>query len=117
MKTLTLKINSYTKSRRVVNNNLQKNIFRTILFSFGALAICYVFVLGNTVFNIVERRSLESNARVISNQVGELELQYLTLSNNIDLAFAESKGFKELNIKKFATRKSLGSISFAKNEL
>ena len=39
------------------------------------------------------------------------------MSKNIDLVFAESKGFKETNVKNFATRKSLGSISFAKNEL
>jgi len=118
MKTATLKIKSYARNANIVNNNdLQRNILRSILFSFSALALCYVIIVGNMVFNIVERRALETNARTLSNEVGDLELQYLSASNNIDLSFAESKGFKEPSIKKFSTRQSFGSISFAKNEL
>lgn len=111
-------MNSYAKNVNIVNNNnLDKKILRAILFSAGMLAICYVFIMGSTVFNIVERRSLEANARTLSNEVGDMELQYLALSNKVDLAYAESKGFKEISMKSFATRASLGSISFAKNEL
>jgi hypothetical protein len=59
---------------------------------------------------------VEADARKLSNEVLELELTYLDKSNKIDFALAESLGFKETKAN-FATRKSLGSIKFAKNEL
>lgn len=121
MKTAKVKIQKYAKgvsSVSIVNNNgLERNILRGILASAGVLVACYVFIMGNMVFNIIERRALESDARELTNQVGELELQYLNISKSVDLSLAASKGFKETDTKKFATRKSLGSISFAKNEL
>ncbi|OGI89818.1 hypothetical protein A3A95_00745 [Candidatus Nomurabacteria bacterium RIFCSPLOWO2_01_FULL_39_18] len=98
---------------------------RFILWSFGILAIWYVFILGNMVFNITERRALEARARTLSSEVGDLELAYLSMSKNIDLAFSYSLGFKEIKAK-FAVRKSfdslglresLGNIKIVKNEI
>lgn len=118
MKTAAIKIKSYSRGVSIVNNNsFERNILRGIASSAVVLAVCYVFIMGSMVFNIVERKALEANARNLSNEVGELELQYLNISKNVDLALAESKGFKETDTKKFATRKSLGSISFANNDL
>ena len=62
------------------------------------------------VLNIVERRSLETDARSLSNEVRSLEVIYLSLSNNIDLPLSHSLGFQETKAT-FATRKSLSSIS------
>lgn len=91
----------------IINNNLERFILNFILCSFGALALLYVFLLGNTVRDIVERRGLEINARTLSNEVRNLELTYLSMSNNIDLTLSYSMGFKETK-PMFATRKSLG---------
>ncbi len=91
----------------VMNLNTKKFALHFILWSMGALAICYVLFLGNMVSNIVERRMLETRARSLSSEVGDLELTYLTLSNNIDLTFSHSLGFKETETT-FATRKFLG---------
>lgn len=108
---------SYATGVNIVNNNnIEKRALNILLLSLGALAFVYVLFLGNMVFNIVERKTLESNARVLSNEVGDLELQYLSLSNKIDLTLANSLGFKDTKIK-FAVRKSLGSIKIAKNEI
>lgn len=91
-------------------------MLRILLVFLGALALGYVFLLGNMVFNIVERRTAEAEANVLSNKVRELELQYLSMSNEIDLSLAASMGFQETKAK-FATRQSLGSLKLAKNEL
>jgi hypothetical protein len=120
MKTAAIKIKTYAKGvNSVVTDNvsMRKNILRGIFAAAGVLAVCYVVILGSMVFNIVERKALEANARTIANDVSELELQYLNMSKSIDLSLATSKGFKETDTKKFATRKALGSISFAKNDL
>ena len=97
----------YVTGVSVVNNNIEKFIFNIILCFFGVLAILYFLFLGNMVKNIIERRSLEANASTLSNQVRDLELTYLSMSNNIDLPLSYSMGFQEAKTI-FATRKALG---------
>ena len=117
MKQVSLKLKSYVGNVSIVdNNNLEGRIFYILLLSMGALALIYIFLLGNMVFNIIERRTLETKARSLSNEVGDLELTYLSMSNKVDLALSASLGFKETKAT-FATRKSLGSIKIARNDL
>ena len=117
MKTITQKMKSYTNGVVIVNNNnIEQKIFK-ILFGFGgALILFYILILSNMVFNIIERKTLEADARVLGNEVGNLELEYLSMSNKIDLNLSYSLGFKEAKTK-FATRKSLGSIKVVNNEI
>ena len=117
MRTLAIQMKSYTNKVNIVNNNNMNQRIFNIIFSFGiVLVLFYVLILGNMVFNIIERKSLEADARVLGNEVGNLELQYLSMSNKVDLNFAYSLVFKETNTK-FATRKALGSIKVANNEI
>ncbi len=109
----------------IINNNIEKLTLNIILWSFGTLALLYVLFLGNMVKNITERRSFEANARFLSNEVRDLEVTYLFMSNNIDLTLSYSMGFKEAKTT-FATRKplgfrplgeSLGSVKNIKNDI
>ena len=122
MKTIAIKMNTYAKNMNrnvniVNNNNLQKRILNILLGSLGALAICYVIFLGSMVSNILERKSLESQTRTLSNQVSDLEVQYLMASNKVDLNLAQNMGFTDTSLKSYATRVSLGSLKTENNEL
>jgi hypothetical protein len=119
MKAIAIKMKTYaSESVNIVNNdNLSKRILYTLLWLFGALALCYIVILGSMVFNIVERKALETNAQSLSNDVSSLELQYLSISNKIDPTLAKSMGFGESTNKSYAIRKSLGSIKITTNEL
>ncbi|MFA4975106.1 MAG: hypothetical protein WC839_00205 [Candidatus Paceibacterota bacterium] len=117
MKEVSLKLKSFAGNVNIIDNgNLQRRILYTMLYVLAGLAFFYVFLLGNMIFNIVERKTLESHALTLQNEVGNLELEYLSLSQKVDLNLAYSLGFKETKTK-FATRKALGSISIAKNEI
>ncbi|OGI89377.1 hypothetical protein A2911_01110 [Candidatus Nomurabacteria bacterium RIFCSPLOWO2_01_FULL_40_15] len=127
MKQASLKLKSYAGSVNIVNNdNLERRILHIMLVSLGALALLYALVLGNTVWNIVERRTLETDARTLTNEVGDLELSYLSMSNKIDASLGYSMGFREKDAK-FAVRKplglvdttseSLGNVKSVKNEI
>lgn len=118
MKDIAIKIKTYTGEVNIVDSNdFRRKILNAMLAGLGALVLCYVFILGSMVFNIVERKGLETNARALSNEVGGLELTYLALSNKIDLGYSHSLGFSEAQVK-FATRQSLlGSVKVASNEL
>jgi hypothetical protein len=82
-------------------------MLRFLLGSFAVLAFLYILFLGNMVFDIVERRGLEADARVLANEVRDLELVYLGLSSEVDLELAYSMGFREAS-PTFITRKPLG---------
>ena len=117
MKTASLKLKSYANNVNIIDNgNLQRKILNTMLWMFAILGFFYVFFLGNMVFNIVERKSLDTYAHTLQNDVGNLELEYLSMSQKVDLDLAYSLGFKEIKTK-YATRKTLGSINIAKNEI
>lgn len=120
MKTVAIKIRRYAGNAGniniVNNNNLEKRILNFMFVSLGALTLCYVLFLGSMIFNIVERKSIEVEARNLSNEVGNLELQYLSMSNKVDMSLATTMGFKETK-QQYATRKHLGSLSIVANEL
>lgn len=117
MRQASLKLKSYASSVMIVENGgLQKRILDAMLWLLAILAISYICFLGNMVFNIVERKALEARTYALSNEVGALELEYLAESEKVDLNLAYSLGFKEIKAK-YATRKALGSLSIAKNEI
>lgn len=107
MKQISAKLNTYVSGVSVINNNAEKIILKVILWSFGGLALFYVLILGNMVKDIVERQSLEAEARSLSNEVRDLEVVYLSMSSGVDLAYAYSLGFTETKAS-FSAPKSLG---------
>ncbi len=109
MRQASLKFKMYMDKVNIIdNNNLPHRVLHSMLIMFGALALAYVFILGNMVINIIERRVLEKEAIALGNQVGDLELNYLSISNKVDLNLSYSMGFREVK-PVFATRKSLSA--------
>ncbi len=122
MKQASLKFKRYAVNIQAIDN-AEKFMLKAVLFSFGALAIWYIIILGTIVFNITERKTAESKIRSLSSEVSDLELDYLSKSNSIDLNLSHSMGFKEVS-PKFATRKALtalgmnsGVLSINRNEI
>ena len=93
----------------------EHKLLRTLVLSFGALALAYLLILGSTIFNIIERRSAEAQSRALAGEVSALELRFLALSGRIDPEFGYSLGFVETSSENFATRRSLGSVSLLPN--
>ncbi len=123
MQEVKSKIKNYAGNVAIVHDgNLKGKLLQIMLWSLGALAVFYVIILGNMVWNIIERKSLESQARTLTNEVAELELSYLSLSSDVDLNLSYNLGFKEITDKQFALRKVPGvaeakSVRFAFNEI
>ena len=84
MKQASLKLKSYVNNVNIIDNgNLQRRVLNTMILTLGVLALFYVFFLGNMVFNIVERKTLERHALTLSNEVGNLELEYFSVSQKL----------------------------------
>ncbi len=118
MQEVKLKIKTYKGHVAMVDDgHLAYKMLRALLFSFGVLALLYVLILGNTIWNIAERKGLEKEARMLTTAIGEMEFSYLSLSGRIDPTLGYSLGFIESKDQHFITRKSLGSLSYLGNEL
>jgi len=118
MRQATLQFKTRIENASITNNNLEvrKIVLNTMLAILAALAFWYVLIIGNMVFNIAERRTLEKEALALTNEIGNLELSYLSISGSVDLALSSSMGFKETKAT-FATREALGSLNLDKNEI
>ena len=126
MKQATLKIKRNIQNVNITNNNVEMGqlVFRAMFYSLMVLAVLYFLILGNTVFNIVQRKNLQKQELSLSSQVGGLELSYLSVSNSVDIALSSSMGFKPAPIN-YAVRKSLsyntdsklGSVKTNNNEI
>lgn len=99
------------------NADMPRVILRAMLSTLGLLALTYALLLGLMVWNIVERKNLEKEAQALSAEVGDLELEYLSVSGSIDIELSRSMGFTEARAN-FAPRKpSLGSAEMTRNEI
>lgn len=124
MRQAALQLKTRIQNTNIMSGNIEakKTLLNIMLCILAALILSYVLILGNIVFNIVQRKTLEKEIRSLSNEVSVLELSYLSVSKSIDLPLSSSMGFKETKAT-FATRKSLSygsSDSFAnlkKNEI
>lgn len=99
-------------------NNLDTNkaVLRAMLSALGILALSYALIIAFTVLNIVERKNLEKEMQALTTEVGELELEYLALTESIDQELSQAMGFKEVQAS-FATRRSLGRQIVMSNEI
>ena len=126
MKKATMQIKKNIQNVNITNNNIEMGqfIFKIMLSVLGALALLYFLILGNTVFNIVQRKNLENQELGLSTEVGSLELSYLSVSSSVDVALSSSMGFVPAQVN-YAVRKTLsyntdsnlGSLKTDNNEI
>jgi hypothetical protein len=109
MKQATIQLKNRIQNVNITNNNIEAGriILSAMLTTLALLALLYFLILGNMVFSIVQRKALEKQELSLSSDVGNLELSYLSVSNNVDIALSSSMGFKATQIN-YAVRKSLG---------
>ena len=118
MRQISLKLKNYASNVNIIDSgNLQKRILYVMFWILSILALAYVLFLGNVVWNIVERKSFEKETLTLRSEVLNLEMEYLAISQKVDLNLAKSLGFKEVVKTQFVTRKALGGIKIVNNEI
>ena len=114
---MSLQLKTRIQNVNIMNNNIEVNrvVLNAMLSTLAVLAILYVFILGNTVFNIVGRKALEKEMLTLSNEISKSELTYLSVSSSVDMNMSSTMGYKEAKAN-FATRKSLKSLGLNSGE-
>lgn len=88
------------------NNTIDKKVFAILLTSIVSSVFLYLFFIGVMSVSAAQMGGVEKEARVISANVSELEVEYMVLEGDITLEYAYSLGFKEPKKVAFATRKT-----------
>ena len=97
---------------KVLQLNREKTIFWSLLGILFLLAGFYMYLINATVYNIVIRQNLESEASSLTLSIGSQEFEYMTKRNTVTLALAYSLGFKEAKVKSYISAKSSNTIAF-----
>ncbi|NCS99439.1 hypothetical protein GW765_00460 [Candidatus Parcubacteria bacterium] len=74
-----------------------KKVTKTLFVASGILFFAYVFILGNTIFDVVARKVAEKDSRDLLAEISSLELSAFDLYNDLSLEEAGRLGFVESN--------------------
>ncbi len=102
MKNLQTNINNLNVNKRVLFFGL---VFLVALsFSF------YMFFLGRTIFDLVDRKNAEDEIRLVMSNISDLELQVLDYNSKVTLETAYGLGFVPNKDPKFVSRKKTAFV-------
>lgn len=95
--------NEYAKPKGRLNH--QRVFFFSLVLLVVASFTLYMFFLGRTIFDLVDRKNVENDIRLVSSRISELELQVLDYNNQVTLQKAYELGFINNSDPKFVSRK------------
>lgn len=80
----------------------EKKIFWILFSVFTFFIMSYGFMLNNIMLNAVSKQGLEKGTASLVSEVNSLESEYLNIKNSVTLSLAQSKGFVQTSLDKFA---------------
>lgn len=95
-------------SKQLNINCLERKVFWSLAVLLVFSSIMYAYLVNQTILNIVERENLEGDIITLNSNISELEFDYISLKNDINLDYAHSIGFVNVGKVKFASRKLPG---------
>lgn len=82
-------------------------IFWILVPGIVILALTYINLVHSTIVNVVEREKIIGEIREKSTLVSEMESNYFTTKEKINMDLARSKGFEDSEVTSFISKKSL----------
>lgn len=80
-------------------NNIEQKIFWVLALLVGVVVSFYLYSVVSLTIAVVDRNSMNNAAHQLANQASELETEYLSQTNSVTLAYAQSLGFHEVTAK------------------
>lgn len=96
--------------------NIGRSAIGALCAALILLACLYVYFLSASILNVVMREEIEQDIVALSSTIGELEFEYLSLKQTIDLSRAHAMGLEQLPQKRFVTRHSYAERSLTLNQ-
>ncbi|HAS84577.1 MAG TPA: hypothetical protein DCS23_00670 [Candidatus Yonathbacteria bacterium] len=90
-------------------NNIERKIFWGLLVSLSVVVSFYLYSALAITLAGVDRNNINRTLSELSNNVGTLEAEYLSITNGFTLSYAKQLGFQETK-EKFT---SMPAVTFA----
>jgi len=90
----------------------KERIFWILAVVLFALFMTYAYLVNAAILNAVGRQNAEDKLSTLSSQNGQLEMTYITLENNLSLAYAYSLGYQDVDAPQFIARASGTDLSY-----
>lgn len=94
-----------------VLHRYRERLFAILLAAILITLASYVFLIHKAVVNIVARETTVEKISAKSSKVAELEGKYFTIKNSITLEVAHQKGFKDVSISNYISKKSVTAMA------
>jgi hypothetical protein len=101
----------------VIQNNFEKRLIYILAISILLSAGLYGFLVKQTIQNVVARKGLERSHSELSSKVANLEAQYISLTDSINLTLAHTLGFVETNNAVYAYKASRESLTLLSSSI
>lgn len=96
--------------------SLKRRIFWVLVVSIAALLFLYGYFVSYSIVNVVLREEVEQELTQVTTRLSDLEFQYLSKRDTINIALAYSLGFQDISQKQFIYRRSLLSQNLTLGE-
>lgn len=95
----------------------EKTIFWSLLAVLGVCTVFYIYFVTSTIRTAVAVEDLETNVNELVLALGQKEFDVINLKNNVSLNYAQSRGFVPVASQTYITKKSVGFLPSAHNEI
>lgn len=85
------------------NNYTEKRIAKSVMWAIGFAVALYAVFISMATFSVVRRIALETKTKQLSAEINNIELAYLEQSESLDMAYAETLGFRDVANTTFAS--------------
>jgi len=99
-----------TYKKGTISYDSRARIFWTLMGILICFSLVQIYAISATTKNVAERQALEKQALDITISTGSLEFTYIELRNQIDLALAHEKGYKESKNPTYISRVNTDSL-------
>ena len=87
--------------------SFKKRTFWVLVVSISVLLVLYGYFVSRSIVNVVLREEVEHGLTEATTRLGDLEFQYLSKKDSVNLALAYELGFRNITQKKFVSRRPL----------
>lgn len=84
-----------------------------VLLCMLTLFFLYLFLLNGTIVNIAQKQERNDDFDRITGEISELQYQYITLSSELDMEYAQKLGYHKVAEPNYALRLEDRALSLA----
>lgn len=89
----------------------EQMLFWVLVAATVAMLALYIYFISASVINIVLRKEMLLEISAAHSRIGDLEAQYLAITNTIDANYAEAEGFAFVDSPVYVSRSDAGSLT------